>query len=614
MNPMEQLPANDARHALAEAWRIVRARRWWLMLTFLAATTIACAASHWLPRRYAGRTLFERRNDVVLQSLIGSAWNQMFDGQRKSLTFDLAGPAALSEAMQQLDEAASWPRDPQGGLTGEGQRQSAGLAARVADRVEVKVLESTPQRDVIEVSMVDSDPSLASRVVVALRDSYVQRSKAKMLALLEESLEYFSREAGRSQALVRATESKLSELERECPGVLPEYAASISGEVNGLTFERAELRRRILELKSAEQTLQHQLAGKPAPADGASAPPAAPPETPQRMALAAEMQRVESQINDERVLRGKTELHPTIAALRDKLAKLRDEYRAAAPATAAQQQLVAAAARVDETRKAQLEQQLQSTREQVAMTQERAAAIQSRLDQIESRKVAGAARRQDHLGLTEELSANRAELAAWQKQIDPIQRILDAQKRDRGVRFISVQEPGTVARPRSPDARVVLLGCLVIGLVAAALAVLAVELVDRSFRSAVQVAGSLGIPVLETIHEIITAREQRRRVVMHLVVLPTGAVAGLLLAVSTAAGAYLSLEAPWLYEPLRLDPVKTIQAIWRDPTQLRELTGLSPQQAIPLEAAAAALATAEQQEQDVTDHGAMKHKGLSWDE
>ena len=37
------------------------------------------------------------------------------------------------------------------------------------------------------------------------------------------------------------------------------------------------------------------------------------------IALAAEIQRVESQINDERVLRGKTDMHPSVAALRDKL-------------------------------------------------------------------------------------------------------------------------------------------------------------------------------------------------------------------------------------------------------------------------------------------------------
>jgi len=586
MNPMERMTATDARHTLGEAWRVFRARRCWLIFMFLSAATAAFVGSHWLPRRYSARTLFERRNDVVLQSLIGPAWNQTFEGQRKSLTFDMAGPAALSDAIQRLDEARSWRRDEHGDLTADGLREMAALTARIAERVEIKVLESTPQRDVIEVAMNDSDASLSSRVVVALRDNYVARSRAKMLGLLEESLEYFTRESKRSGGLVRRTEERLATLEREFPGVLPDYTASVSGEINGLSFERAELRRRILELNSTEQSFVQELAGKPAERTETLPANAPAPETPQRAAIAAEIERIDRQVNDEKVLRGKTDLHPTVAALYEKLARLREDYRAAATPPAAVAQLAAATERVSESRRSHLEQQLRSTREQIAMTQERAAAIQARLDQIDARKTAGTGRRQDHIAQTEELAANRAELAAWQKQIDPIQRILDAQKRDRGVRFISVQEPGTVARPSSPDARIVLLACLAIGVAAAVLAALIVELADRSYRTPAQVGSTLGIPVIESIDEIVGAREQRRRVVMHLVALPTAAAAGLLLMATAAAGAYLSLEAPWLYEQVRLRPLRTLRAAMEHPRSLIEISAAPTTGAAPLAAAA----------------------------
>lgn len=552
MNQSEEFSSPDVRNTLGEVWRVVTQRRAWFGAAFCALASLAFLCSHWIPRKYTGTTLFERRNDMVLQSVIGLTWDQTYEAQRRSLAFDLTGPAALADALDRTDAGKALPRDASGKLTPDGEGARDLLLQKLPEELEVKMIESTPQRDVVEVRMTDGDPTLAAQLVVAIRDSYAERSKAKLRGLLSESLEYFNREARQTTDHVRTAERRIRELEKAFPGLAADFVTMAASEAGALTLERAELRRRVLELKETERSTSESLRSE------SEAPPetAAPPtlrDNPRRQELASEMARLEQMITDEKVLHGKTDEHPSVLALHDKWERLREAYRAEpkrVPDTARATGM-AGGPRKEPSNLATV---LAATQQKILESESRGAAVELRLNELDALRTAATEKRPEYLTLKETLTRRQAEMNGWQERIEPIHRIMSAQGHERGVQFISFREPGTITRPTSPDARAIMLACLAVGLAGGAATVVLREFSDRSFRTALQVSRSLALPVLETIEEIVTPVVRRRRLVKHLVLAPVAAVALVVLVVGTGTAAYLSLEAHDTFERLKRNP------------------------------------------------------------
>ena len=125
--------------------------------------------------------------------------------------------------------------------------------------------------------------------------------------------------------------------------------------------------------------------------------------------------------------------------------------------------------------------------------------------------------------------------------------MLTAESGERGTQFSLIEEPKDGSVPTKPRVSAVFMVCLGAGLAAAALAVALAELFDRSFRTAGQVARTLGIPVLECVGVIPTPQVRRRARLARLVWMPTLGVLVFLMAVS-AGLAYASLARPDLYQ------------------------------------------------------------------
>jgi hypothetical protein len=108
--------------------------------------------------------------------------------------------------------------------------------------------------------------------------------------------------------------------------------------------------------------------------------------------------------------------------------------------------------------------------------------------------------------------------------------------------------------PISPKSSSIILLALLAGVTAGVIFVVLAELVDGIFRSSGQVARSLGLPVLESIDEIVTGQDRRRLLVQRTVVAPLIVAGCLCITGLTGSMAYLSLQRPWAYERLRTIP------------------------------------------------------------
>jgi hypothetical protein len=108
--------------------------------------------------------------------------------------------------------------------------------------------------------------------------------------------------------------------------------------------------------------------------------------------------------------------------------------------------------------------------------------------------------------------------------------------------------------PISPKATTIVLLSLLAGLAAGGVLVILAEVMDHVYRSSWQVARSLGLPLLEAIDEIVTAKDRRRALVQRAVVLPAIILVCLGVTGLTGSMAYLSIKQPWTYERLRHIP------------------------------------------------------------
>jgi hypothetical protein len=125
-----------------------------------------------------------------------------------------------------------------------------------------------------------------------------------------------------------------------------------------------------------------------------------------------------------------------------------------------------------------------------------------------------------------------------------------------------VRDVDAAVRPASPDGRVVVGLCFAIGAAIGAIVVLLTELLDRSFRTAHGLSSTLGIPVIESIDEILTAAARRKRVLRRVLLLPATAMALSLVMLTAGAMAYLSLESPADYEMVKHSPHRVLSMLW----------------------------------------------------
>jgi hypothetical protein len=131
---------------------------------------------------------------------------------------------------------------------------------------------------------------------------------------------------------------------------------------------------------------------------------------------------------------------------------------------------------------------------------------------------------------------------------------ITAVEQNRLLQFSEGQPARGSAIPVSPSAGTVVLLALLAGTGSGVIVVVLAEILDNVFRSSAQVAKSLGLPMLESIDEIVTGRDRRslflrRAVLSPLVIVCFAGLAGL-----TGSMAYLSIQQPWTYQRIRRIP------------------------------------------------------------
>lgn len=581
------------RSNIIEAIRILVLRRWAFFVPFCLVTCLAAIGSHWLSRSYESMTIIERRDHPVLLNLRQTpATGEFARFFRPTLINDLKSPEALVEVVARTGLMPDLEFDTNGALTEASMQRCRPVATALASAISVQLQQSAEHFDQIRIAYRSENPDIPQRVIEEVKNTYIHRTRTRLIEMLEEARAYFSEVSRKRREEITKLEEELLTFQSQYIGVDPTDPGALKLKITSLESEQAELQRELVtlarELETREQLLtayqqrreQMRKGYRPAAALDLNLPSMAKSQAAKDLEDA--IRKLQDEIHELQLTRRMTDRHPEIVERRERIERLREDlkaqYLADAQALPANQGMtldpLAADTAVEEA--VGLDVELASLQMGVQDRASRLAEAQSRLRIVEADLAKHRALEENVFRYRREYKLKADMLAQAQvdlnnntRRVMEISSILNADESERGISFSMLVPPTPSGRPVNPKGSTILVFALLAGLAAGALSVLFRELFDQTYHTTRQITRSLGLAMLECIDEIVTSADRARRLRRRVLFAPV-VVSVLLLAVGVScAAAYLSVEQPRAYQRLIQAP-RQLWARWQDPRALVE--------------------------------------------
>ncbi len=577
---------------LSEGLAIARRRKWVFLIPMCLASIGAMAFTFSFPRIYNARTIFDRRESLVLANL-GAHYRSPFRSLKLdgAVYVDIKGYRAVEEAVEQLGLDKDLPRDEQGELTEAGRRQKQALVNEISGECKV-YLETERETDRAQISVIlpSKDPDMAKAMVAKLRDNYIERAQEKIRQVLRETQDYFRQRVDEKRQVVSTLEAELVGFRSQFVGVDPANPESVVNRMGDLRVEKEDLVRRIEEL-TAEIAMQEEVLDQASPdsskADNQTKEPKPPKVTNVRVAqrptrpnpeyaqLEQRVEELKDQIIEKRMTM--TNEHPEVRRLHLKVAQIEKEMSRMSPtievpragkdasSTNVRDDVVDPAELIRRQNLARAEAALAALKRQHAKATKELELVEEQMARYEAEKGQVFEKRDEFLRRQNELESARSELKNELKRHNELEQAINADENELGVIFNTLENAQVSAKPTSPKLSRLFTMSLGFGMAIGLAFVLLLELLDRTFRTPTQVANTLELPVLQSIGEIVVPAMRRRRMAKQLVM--HAIAAGLIgLLVFTSGLVYMSLEQPQKFDKIRENPgVLTRQLIGSGP-------------------------------------------------
>ncbi len=570
-------PFAEIRKNVNDALRVLYTHRWSFFLPACVAATIVFTMSLYYPRTYMATTSFERRNDPVMMNLRLREGTGSFELWRSTMAKDLTSLGVMAEVVERLGMTKDLPRNEDGELTAEAVRQRNSIALNLASGIAVTYKGPNEHVDFVTLTYTGADHITGRKVLDEVKKAYIRWTEERIRDLLLDQHAYFSAEA--EQAFERLTELRLRETELRIanPLINPENPSQLNTELTQRQIDQQnlELRRREYEAElSRERQLLgaamasaalSALGGQPGDAAGGGPDAAGPAMSAAAARLFNEIRRLEGEIAALRSSRGMTDEHPELLALSRK----RDWYQgqldrqlesdAADPAepvaveTLASTIIPAPPVR-DDAERARIRVTMSAIEQKLKEVDLSMAANARTISELEAAGRNLHAFQEAHGAVREQVRVAEkqyTDLKEQSRQLEPAMRANEAGKL---CKFIDQEAARGGVIPVSPKAATVFTLALMVALGTGAIFVLLAEVFDHVYRNSGQVARSLGLPILESIDEIITTNDRRKQVLRRTVLAPLIVALTLTMTAGTAGLAFVSIERPWIFEKIKKVP------------------------------------------------------------
>jgi len=574
----EERPLAEVRRNLNEIWRMVSLHRWMFFVPFCIVSSGAFVASLYYPRTYRARTTFERKNDPVMMNLPMSTGAASFKLFRNTMVRDLTSMPYMSEVVEEIGLLDDADRDENGNLTQAGKRRQQTLARSLAGTLSIATSSPSELIDVITITYTGPDAKIGRKLVEQAKHTYVRRTMAWILDFLVKQRDYFQNEADLAQAELKEAQRDEMKLKLENPLVSPGDASHVSTRIAQLEMERRTLERRLREYET-ELTAQQELLASlgdempldPLPLLEETLSFGAVPPSEESLKLLSDIEATTTEIDTLRRTRGMTDQHPDIVelmntrqALQERLAaqRVEDERIAASNVGVtlppAPDSALSPAAREWQRARNQIQVKITAQQQKIAELDIDLGANSQGMEQLTRAKSEMFERRDEFEQVQARVTKAKQRLAQHETTLAGILPAIKTIEQGRLLQFSEGSPASGGATPVSPKSTSIVLLALLAGAAVGVIFVVLAELVDGIFRSSTHVARSLGLPVLESIDEIVTGRDRRHLLVQRAVITPLIVLCCLGVTGLTGSMAYLSLRRPWAYERIRSIPQAAI--------------------------------------------------------
>jgi uncharacterized protein involved in exopolysaccharide biosynthesis len=512
---------------------VVRYRRRFVLLFFAVATTVLLVGLL-LPRRYEASAVFERRNDLVMSEIAGRGAPQSFGMLKRSLAQELRGRPAIERVIDDLGLAPK----PAPGMPEEQARAMQlarlDLLTDVQRNLTVRFDISTSELDRVRLVYIGDDPQVTRRVTNRLVTNYIETARSQIDRMLTQAATFFEQQADTARQRINELEDQKLKFEVAHAGMLPHDSVSVQQQLTENEDELLLLDRRALMLNDRIDKLEraladHQSSGPSRTVRGAN---------PEYVRIEKELTKVEHQLEQALIIQKMTAKHPTVQALQQKVAGLRELLRSTPTEVVTEKYFG------ESGRQNGLELALIDARNERDSIQQESAVVRKRVAELRARTAEFVPVRTEYRRIERELTTANGQLAFWSVNLRRINMALTAELGQRGISLNFISPCSAISRPSSPKLTQIMFAAMALGLLAAVAGVLLADRTDQTIHSLEQANRTMNITVLGAVAEIITHRQASMRRLYYKMLVPAAVGGLLLLMVGTAYLNYVNLQVP----------------------------------------------------------------------
>ena len=477
-------------------------RRWRLFLFVATAATFAIlVAAQYVPLKYTGETIFERRTEA---GAVTSSREQTesFESLRVTLTHELGSTEAIETAAKQLGLTKGMPLQDDGeSFTEAGEMMLQDLVTRLRKGLSISFRVRSSRVDLVSVSFTDKHAPLAQALPNQLVTNYINATSAKIVARLKGSHDFLNNR-------VTETTDKLTELrkarvkfETEHAGALPDSPNALGERLRDVT---ADIDTKRGEKEKADRKVKRL---------GALLEAAKNTDKPFREIKGPnpELDRLNRQLQDYedllaaaiRPVGRMTENHPDVKAMRARIKQVKERIEKAPDEVTLQTEYGSEDAR------GLITMQLADAQAELDLATNGLARLEGRQAVLQKVQANFGPVRQEYVDLLSRQEKAQDEVDRWQKQLTGVQMSLAAEVAKKRTHLETVQYAKKQFRPSSPKLELVLAAALLGGLIVGGAVVFLLQALDRTLNTTEDAIEAFGLPICGVTGEI-ASRHQRR--------------------------------------------------------------------------------------------------------
>ena len=557
---------------------ILFVHRWAFFVPCCAAATIVFALSLSYPRTFQASTTFERGEDMLMLNLPLGPGTGSFQHYRTTMRKDILSDDVLAEAVEKLgwvDADAPGMRDAEGEWTPAGMKAKMAIIAAFRGRVKVSTSSPSEHIDYVTLTYTGPDVEAGKKLIDAAKAAYITQTMVKISESLYTRHAYFEDlVAGLQQDLNDAKQrrNKLRfdhpRLDPMNPGWINQQIMNAEAELKQFEARRAEYEEDLGIERQSMQTKFAKMMDAPSALAIGVLGEALAPSIAEANQIRGQLLEIAQEITTLKTGRGMTDAHPDIIELaaqrerlKERLGAVLDQPQEVVASADPQVQVVPPASVALPDDDALMSALGPAANVRLTSLNRRIRDIELSIDRTSTTKVQllKAQRTltpfQESYGRIEtEIAGIKSRLRGNQDKKQAFEPALAAIRDGKHIYFKKLKPASGGSTPVSPKTQATFVLALLAGLGAGAVFVVLAEVFDHIYRNASQISRSLGLPVLETIDEIVTSSDRRRLLLKRMVFTPMAVGVALCATGTSASLAYLSIERPWTFERIMRIP------------------------------------------------------------